>query len=185
MFNSYSTFNNQSAPKSWFCSVFSPLERLLMWDCLESLQVCLCVSFNHLIHEAIARPFLLASQLAINPYLLPTQHSIQKIALCKGNWPLRDTASIRTLCCSSSPGVLALSNTDSSVETPAGLQVAGGVTHIKWNEVSFPGGSDGKASACSAGDPGSIPGLGRSPGEGNGTPLQYSCLENPVDWGAW
>ena len=49
----------------------------------------------------------------------------------------------------------------------------------------FPGGSDGKASAYSAGDLGSIPGLGRSPGEGNGTPLQYSCLENPMDGGAW
>ena len=47
------------------------------------------------------------------------------------------------------------------------------------------GGSDGKASACNSGDPGSIPGLGRSPGEGNGNPLQYSCLENPVDRGAW
>ena len=43
----------------------------------------------------------------------------------------------------------------------------------------FSGGSDGKASACNAGDPGSIPGWGRSPGEGNGNPLQYSCLENP------
>ena len=49
----------------------------------------------------------------------------------------------------------------------------------------FPGGSDGKASACNAGDLGSIPGLGRSPGEGNGNPLQYSCLENPMDRGAW
>ena len=49
----------------------------------------------------------------------------------------------------------------------------------------FPGGSDGKASACSVGDPGSIPGLGRSPGEGNGNPLQYSCLENFMDGGAW
>ena len=39
-------------------------------------------------------------------------------------------------------------------------------------------------SACNAGDPGSIPGLGRSPGEGNGNPLQYSCLENPMDGGA-
>ena len=43
----------------------------------------------------------------------------------------------------------------------------------------FPGGSDGKASACNAGDPGSIPGLGRSPGEGNGNPLQYSAREIP------
>jgi len=42
-----------------------------------------------------------------------------------------------------------------------------------------------KESACSAEDPGSIPGLGRSPGEGNGNPLQYSCLENPLDRGAW
>ena len=44
----------------------------------------------------------------------------------------------------------------------------------------FPGGSDGKASACNAGDSGSIPGSGRSPGEGNGNPLQYSCLENSM-----
>ena len=48
----------------------------------------------------------------------------------------------------------------------------------------FLGGSDGKASAYNAGDLGSIPGSGRSPGEGNGTPLQYSCLENPMDGGA-
>ena len=45
----------------------------------------------------------------------------------------------------------------------------------------FPGGSDGKASACNAGDPRSIPESGRYPGEGNGNPLQYSCLENPTD----
>ena len=49
---------------------------------------------------------------------------------------------------------------------------------------SFPGGSDGKASACNAGDPGSIPGSGRYPGEGNSNPLQHSCLENPMDGGA-
>ena len=48
-----------------------------------------------------------------------------------------------------------------------------------------PGGSDGKASACNVGDLGSIPGLERSPGEGNDNPLQYSCLENPMDGGAW
>ena len=51
--------------------------------------------------------------------------------------------------------------------------------------MGFPGGSDGKASACNARDLGSIPGSGRSPGEGNGTLLQYSCLENPMDGGAW
>ena len=49
----------------------------------------------------------------------------------------------------------------------------------------FPGGSDGKASVCNAGDLGSIPGSGRSPGEGNGNPLQFCCLENPMDRGAW
>ena len=49
----------------------------------------------------------------------------------------------------------------------------------------IPGGSDGKASDYHAGDPGSIPGSGRSPGEGNSKPLQYSCLENPKDGGAW
>ena len=51
--------------------------------------------------------------------------------------------------------------------------------------LSFPGDLEGKASACNAGDPGSIPDLGSSPGEGNGNPLQYSCLENPMDGGAW
>ena len=51
--------------------------------------------------------------------------------------------------------------------------------------MGFPGGSDDKAPACNAGDPGLIPGLGRSPGEGNGNPLQYSCLENSMDGGAW
>ena len=51
--------------------------------------------------------------------------------------------------------------------------------------MGFPGGSEGKASACSAGDPGLIPGPGRSSGEGNGNPLQYSCLENPKNEEAW
>ena len=49
----------------------------------------------------------------------------------------------------------------------------------------FPGGLDGKVSAYNVGDPGSIPGLGRSPGEGKGNPLQYACLENPTDGVAW
>ena len=50
--------------------------------------------------------------------------------------------------------------------------------------LGFPGGSDGKESACNAGDLGSIPGLGRSPGEGSNYPLQYSCPENSMDRGA-
>ena len=51
--------------------------------------------------------------------------------------------------------------------------------------MGFPGGSEVKASVCNMGDLGSIPGLGRFPGEGNGNPLQYSCLENSMDGGAW
>ena len=52
-------------------------------------------------------------------------------------------------------------------------------------QFCFPGGSDGKESACNVGDSGLIPALGRSPGEENGNPPQYSCLENPMDGGAW
>ena len=51
--------------------------------------------------------------------------------------------------------------------------------------MGFPGGSDSKESACNAGDPSSIPGSGRSPGEGNSNPFQYSCLENPMEREAW
>ena len=69
----------------------------------------------------------------------------------------------------------------------------GGVPHAgPWQdfipikvEMGFPGGSECKKSACNAGDPVSIPGLGRSPGEGNSNPFQYSCLENSMDRGAW
>ena len=60
---------------------------------------------------------------------------------------------------------------------------------LVWNQLfhlwGFPGGSEVKASACNAGDLGSIPGSGRSPGEESGNPLQYSCLENPTDGEAW
>ena len=56
------------------------------------------------------------------------------------------------------------------------------IINVKWD---FAGGSGGKEFACNAGDLGSIPGLGRSPGEWNGYPLQYSCLENSMNRGAW
>ena len=57
--------------------------------------------------------------------------------------------------------------------------------HIWTQVLDFPDNSYGKEFSCNAGDPGLIPGLGRSPGEGNGYPLQYSCLENSMDTGAW
>ena len=53
------------------------------------------------------------------------------------------------------------------------------------DNLDFPGGSDGKGFSYNVGDPGSIPGLRRFPGEGNGNPLQYFCLENPMDGGTW
>ena len=68
------------------------------------------------------------------------------------------------------------------------------ILYVKWKcelwteygkEEGFPGDSDGKESACNAGEPSSIPRLGRSPGKGNGKPLQYSCLEDPMDGGDW
>ena len=67
------------------------------------------------------------------------------------------------------------------------LQYHSSKASVLWCSASFdfPGGSDGKVSACNVGDPGSIPGSGRSSGEGNGNPLQYSCLENPMYRGAW
>ena len=55
----------------------------------------------------------------------------------------------------------------------------------KWLSKGFPGGSDGKESTCNTGDPGLIPGSGRAPGGVNDNPLQYSCLENPMNRGGW
>ena len=71
---------------------------------------------------------------------------------------------------------------------PPGGRVSGSQDWEGWAGMLFlpqKGGLDGKASAYSVGDLGSIPRSGRSSGEGNGTPLQYSCLENPTDGGAW
>ena len=62
-----------------------------------------------------------------------------------------------------------------------GLSISTGQGNKKMYVLGFPGGSEVKVSASNAGDQSSIPGLGRSPGEGNGNPLQYSCLENPMD----
>ena len=56
---------------------------------------------------------------------------------------------------------------------------------LRGSHFFFPGGSGGKESACNVGDLGLIPGSGRSPGDGNGYALQYSCVENPMDRGAW
>ena len=65
------------------------------------------------------------------------------------------------------------------------MTYGGLLNNVYQDDKDLPGSSDGKESACNAGDLGSIPGSGRSPGEGNGNPLQYSCPENPMDRGAW
>ena len=65
------------------------------------------------------------------------------------------------------------------------LGILGAVGFLSPLSFDFPGGSYGKASVYNVGDPGLIPGLGTSPGEGNGNPLQDYCLENPMDRGAW
>ena len=67
----------------------------------------------------------------------------------------------------------------------AGLECPLTLLKLLWRGAGLPGGPDSKQCDCSKGDPGLIPGLGRFPGGGKGTPLQYSCLENPMDRGAW
>ena len=67
----------------------------------------------------------------------------------------------------------------------SGLPFPSPISKHRVSYIRLPGGSDGKESTCNAGDQGSILGLGRSPGEGNGSPLYYSCLENPMDGRAW
>ena len=83
------------------------------------------------------------------------------------------------------PGVTNSQTEDSQTELGEGGHYLPDRYRIKVLPKDFPGGLDGKASVYNVGDLGSIPGLGRSPGEGNGNPFQYSCLENPMDRGAW
>ena len=85
----------------------------------------------------------------------------------------------------SSENQLILKSSLKTVEQPLLLVHCKNEMKVCWGLQDFPGGSDGKASVYNLGDLGFIPGSGRSPGEGNGKPLQYYCLENPMDRGAW
>ena len=78
-----------------------------------------------------------------------------------------------------------LNKRDTKMKTVPTFQEIGGHIDIDAYVLSFPHGSGSKVSSCNAGDVGSIPGSGRSSEEGNGNPLQYSCLENSMDRGAW
>ena len=87
-------------------------------------------------------------------------------------------------------GRKAMTNLDSMLKSrdislPTKIHLVKAMFLSSCHVLGFPGGSDSKASACNAGNPGSIPGSGRSPGEGNGNPPQCSCLENPMDGGIW
>ena len=86
------------------------------------------------------------------------------------------------------PGSSEVKASASNAEDPGsipGFALVREKTQQKSSLLGFSDGSDGKASVCNAEDPGLIPGSGRSPGERNGNPLQYFCLENPMDRGAW
>ena len=89
---------------------------------------------------------------------------------------------LRSISWGSRPAVPASLLAFSRIQKAASLP---GLLHLPYSDRGFPGGSEVKASAYNAGDLGSIPGLGRSPGEGNGNPPQSSCLENSMDGGAW
>ena len=82
----------------------------------------------------------------------------------------------------SKPVLLSIDNTTNALLQDRQLAVSPEFTYTL---SIYPDGSDGKVPAYHAGDPSSIPGSGRSPGEGNGNPRQYSCLENPMNGGAW
>ena len=112
------------------------------------------------------------------PYpLLPGQGAEPELEAPEGWWRQRRVIDRDSWLC---PPVPSHEQQDKSI-----LCSFGGHCGVLTPPMGFPGGSDSKESACNAEDPGSIPGLGRSPGEGNGYPLQCFCLENSMDRGAW
>ena len=102
-------------------------------------------------------------------------------------WYLGKLQKTRQCACGRAPGPQMLAHREENELLSKAMvsSVSLGMYLVYIRPKSFPGGSDDKESACNAGDPGLNPGSGRSPGEGNGNPLQYSCLENPMDRGAW
>ena len=103
--------------------------------------------------------------------------SVLGFSLCPHTWPFVCVYTERSLV------FLPLLNKDTS-PVRSGLHPMTSFS-LKYLLKGFPGGSDGKESTCNVGDPGSILGSGRSPGEGNGNPLQCCCLENSMDRGTW
>ena len=86
---------------------------------------------------------------------------------------------------SSYPWAKDVGHLSTEIDTSSSKLSAIFINEVNKEDKGFPGGSDGKESACNTGELGSIPGLGRCPGEVQGNPLQYSCLENPMDRGVW
>ena len=122
------------------------------------------------------RAFSLVSGLSATGFCVPWSKSLTNMTLddddsvCSGAWLRASSSLAKTL------GEISIPKMQCSwLDILAKARVTEG----------FPGGSEVKVSACNSGDLGSIPGSGRSPGKGNDNPLQYSCLENPVEGGAW
>ena len=148
------------------------LSRILL-HYLSDLPTCFLLWF-HSLHQPCYHMPSIASYLILQLSL--SIHPAQRC--CTVEWSSPDINSIMPCPCSKTPHwslILIWSDLISLSGLSASLPLS----------LGFPGGSDCKESTCSAGDQGSNPGLGRSPGEGNGCPLQYSCLKNPIDRGAW
>ena len=129
-------------------------------------RVVHCFRRGHMARDTDVRPCSGFSPVS------PLRHAVSPSKLC----PLRgpDHRSLGLVVGISQVPICLAHQTSSSV-----------LSHWFKNSLGFPGGSEGKVSACNVGDMGLIPGSGGSPGEGNGNPLQYSCLENPMDGGPW
>ena len=122
-----------------------------------------------------------------SPYIAPRQAAWKRESIGRGEGQrpgghVKGRRIIPLIQRSPAPG--SLTGTSCQISSGIRLEIKY-IINVMCLNHGFPCGSDGKASACNVGDPGSIPGLGRSPGEGNGNPLQYPCLENPMDRGTY
>ena len=118
-------------------------------------------------------------------FLFPTVNSVSQECLI-GTVTSLLTALVKLSCNNGNP--LQYPCLENSMDRGSWQAIVHGSQRVGINRATsfpFPGGSDGKESTCNEGDPPSIPGLGRSPGEGNSYPCQYSCLKNSMDRGAW
>ena len=152
------------------------------WSLLKLMSIASVMPSNH---HILCCPFLLL------PSIFPSIKVFSNELVLRIRWPKYWSFSVISISPSKEhPGLISFRMDWLDLLAVRGtlkrlLQYCSSKPSVVQCSAFFPGGSEVKASACNAGDPGSIPGLGRSPGEGNGNPLQYSCLENPMEGGAW